>query len=266
MFLAASVFGGLDDDYLRSSAFSLGSDHYVGGSFQNTIDLDPTPNTNLVTSNGQEDMLFLELSLCTVQQDTVPVLACNQFVNPADSTVHTTNGFYTSNFLAADGCDSTVIFDVTINTIAPGVTQTIDGLAAQTQANSPTYQWLDCTTNQIIPGATNQTYLPTVNGPYAVIITSGTCTDTSACYTINNVALPETPLQNTITLYPNPTSGQLRIESPQPWKKVEVVDVLGNLLITQQEDQLNLAKLPAGMYLVKVYFEVGVVVERVVKW
>lgn len=264
-YVAAGSFGSSSDDILKTVFYNPNNNKFfAGGSFQNTIDIDPTPNTNLITSNGQEDMLFLELGLCTLQADTVAVVACNQFINPADSTVETTSGFYTANLLAADGCDSTIVFDVTINNIAPTVAQTIDGLVAQTQAPNPSYQWLNCSTGQPVPNATGQTFMPTTNGQYAVVVTSGNCTDTSACFAINNVAIAETSLPQ-LKLYPNPTTGTLSIESAQPWQRLEVVDLLGNIVGTSTKEELNLTHLPAGMYLVKVYFEAGVVVERVAK-
>ena len=48
-------------------------------------------------------------------------------------------------------------------------------------ANS-NYQWVDCATNTIIGGATDQKYIPNKQGEYKVI-TSGCKVDTSACFT-----------------------------------------------------------------------------------
>lgn len=267
MLEGSSGFGGLDDDVLWSSHYSLYNRLFAGGSFQNTIDIDPTPNTNLVTSNGLEDMLFLELGLCAVQADTVAVVACNQFINPADSTVQTTSGFYTANLLATDGCDSTIVFDVTINNIAPTVTQTIDGLAAQTQAQNPSYQWLYCSTGQQVPGATGQTFMPTTNGQYAVIVSDGVCTDTSACFAINNVAIGENDLANGITVYPNPTTGKLSITSSEKIETIEVYDVLGREVLTVHHpaSEIDLSTLQNGVYVIRLQTKKGITVSKVIK-
>ncbi|MEN9567950.1 MAG: hypothetical protein RLZZ69_3146, partial [Cyanobacteriota bacterium] len=46
-------------------------------------------------------------------------------------------------------------------------------------ANGATYQWLNCDSNTLIPGATSISYTATANGNYAVIITQDACVDTS---------------------------------------------------------------------------------------
>lgn len=63
------------------------------------------------------------------------------------------------------------------------------------------------------------------------------------------------------------TTGMLQIQCAQVWQKVEVYDFLGRMLFTQTQatQNLDLSKLPAGMYVVKVYFEVGDVVQRETK-
>jgi PKD repeat protein len=50
-----------------------------------------------------------------------------------------------------------------------------------------TYRWIDCNTNTIIPGATLQSYSPTLSGDYAVEITINGCTDTSSCISYCNI-------------------------------------------------------------------------------
>ncbi len=109
-------------------------------------------------------------------------------------------------------CDSIVTvtltieaaIDVTIdNTLMPTLT------ANQTGA---TYQWVDCDNgNAPIAGAINQSYTATINGNYAVDVTVGSCTETSACEAITGVGIRETA-KDVVSIYPNPTSGMLTIE------------------------------------------------------
>jgi hypothetical protein len=159
------------------------------------------------------------------------------------------------------------VFDVTINNIAPTVTQTIDGLAAQTQATNPTYQWLDCSTGQIVPGATSQTFMPATNGQYAVIVNSGICTDTSACFAINNVAIGESDLDNGITVFPNPTTGKLNITSSEKIETIEVYDVLGREVLTVKEpsSEIDLSILQTGVYVIRLQTKKGIAVRKVLK-
>jgi dienelactone hydrolase len=51
--------------------------------------------------------------------------------------------------------------------------------------NGGPYQWIDCdNANNILQGETNQSYTATQTGNYAVILGTGSCADTSACYPV----------------------------------------------------------------------------------
>jgi hypothetical protein len=234
------------------------------GYFYSSIDLDPSSSTTTATSAGLDDMLVLKLISCSDTIVNTTETACGSYTLTNGQTI-TQSGTYNDTLQTTLGCDSVVARAITINPLPNTALAWQGGTLLIANGNTTnTHTWIDCTTGLPIPGATGTSYTPTGNGSFAVVVNNGTCTDTSNCESLTNFSLPEVT-NIPIKLYPNPTSGLLRLESPQPWQKVEVVDVLGNLLITQQEDELNLAKLPAGMYLVKVYFEEGVVVERVVK-
>lgn len=62
--------------------------------------------------------------------------------------------------------------------------QVVDATLTSNQSNA-NYQWIDCSNNSIIDGATFQSYTATVNGSYACIITNGCALDTSSCQQIN---------------------------------------------------------------------------------
>ena len=237
----------------------------AGVTFYNTIDINPsTLVTQNVTSAGQDDMLYLKLESCTnaLAQFTDSVCG-SQYTLPSGAVV-TQSGYYLDTVLSSQGCDSTNGITVVLNPL-PNTTITQTGATFSAQPGL-SYQWLNCQTGQHIAGETNQTFTATTNGQYAVIVSNGTCTDTSTCITLDNIGLAEHNLPQ-VNLYPNPTSGLLYIQSAQPWQEVEVTDLLGRNLLTPPEPktELDLSKLPTGIYLVKVFFAEGVVVQRVVK-
>ena len=92
------------------------------------------------------------------------------------------------------------------------------------------------------------------------------------------VDIKENVLSN-VTLYPNPTTGELRIEiSDYPisdirLSDIEIYDIFGrkqkaeSLMseIGQSEIVINLSHLPAGLYFVKITTTAGVVIKKVVK-
>ena len=84
---------------------------------------------------------------------------------------------------------------------------------------------------------------------------------------VTNVSVDENPLIN-VKLYPNPTSGQLSIETKE-LTSISVFDLVGQCLIqmTIEDGQANLdmSQLQNGIYLVKVSTANGSTMQRVVK-
>ncbi len=78
---------------------------------------------------------------------------------------------------------------------------------------SASYQWLDCDQNfHTIPGETDATYTPTVDGNYAIQVTHQECTDTSTCFNVTGIGVVEATGLDDVVLFPNPTSGEIHVE------------------------------------------------------
>jgi hypothetical protein len=234
------------------------------GNFNMVVDLDPGPMLLNVTPEGSYDMLILKLISCSDTIVNTAETACGSYILSNGQTI-SQSGTYNDTLQTTLGCDSVVARAITINPL-PNTALVWQGgtLLLVNGSSTNTHTWIDCGTGQPITGATGISYTPTGNGSFAVVVNNGNCTDTSICESLTNFSLPEAS-SIPIKLYPNPTSGLLRIESPQPWQKVEVVDMLGKIVYKSKKEEIDLTHLPAGMYLVKVYFEEGVVVERVIK-
>ncbi|MDL2296947.1 T9SS type A sorting domain-containing protein [Bacteroidales bacterium OttesenSCG-928-E04] len=79
----------------------------------------------------------------------------------------------------------------------------------------------------------------------------------------DNIAKPEF---GTISLFPNPTTGELRIKSEESrTENVQLFDVYGKLVLETHQLQFNISHLPVGMYFVKINTENGSVTKKVVK-
>ncbi|HAV54912.1 MAG TPA: hypothetical protein DCX41_08315 [Aequorivita sp.] len=72
-----------------------------------------------------------------------------------------------------------------------------------------------------------------------------------AWYKNNTLGISENDVAN-FTIYPNPTSGELYIESKLPISQISVYNILGQLIeIVQNTDQIDISKAEAGVYLLK---------------
>jgi len=89
-------------------------------------------------------------------------------------------------------------------------------LASNQPPANTQYQWIDCATNTPIQGETNSIYTAVQNGDYAVIVTVGNCSDTSACQNVSGIGLNSNSID--VTIYPNPSNGTVTVEVVTPPK------------------------------------------------
>lgn len=84
----------------------------------------------------------------------------------------------------------------------------------------------------------------------------------------SSISLSENNASN-IAIYPNPFNNVLNIESPSPIARVEVISLTGKVLTSTESSGLTvsieLSKLAAGTYLVRVQNEEGVIIQKIVK-
>ncbi|HLP57108.1 MAG TPA: zinc-dependent metalloprotease family protein [Fluviicola sp.] len=153
-------------------------------------------------------------------------------------------------------CQSVVITQNTVNT----ATTLVAGVLSSSQ-NGGTYQWVDCNNgNAAVPGATSQTFIPTVNGSYAVQVTAANgCSGTSNCVAYNVVGVNEFD-DLAIQLYPNPTTGIVTVSFGGilvPVQEMTVTDVTGRLVreqsqFTTDSMTIDLSRESKGVYFLNV--------------
>lgn len=150
------------------------------------------------------------------------------------------------------------------NAFTTNVTASTTALTADRTLTGTTYQWVDCdNANSPIAGATGQSFTPTVDGNYAVQLTTNGCESTSACYVFT------TPLSTgsfndnpSVRLIPNPTKAKLILSnSAIQINKVSVYNMLGILV----GDSLDLSANSAGIYIIKLETTAGLYSQKVIR-
>lgn len=152
---------------------------------------------------------------------------CNgQSVNIGIHT-YTTSGNYIDILTSFLNCDSTVTTNLTVDSIDTSVSVSATTLTAN--VTSATYQWINCNGNSPIGGQSNQSFIATIDGNYAVIITKNGCSDTSACHNITTAGIFENTFASTINIYPNPFTSQTSINFGKEQKStiIKIIDMLG---------------------------------------
>ncbi len=131
-----------------------------------------------------------------------------------------------------------------------------------------------------IPGATEQTFVPTTSGSYYTIVTSefGCSSQPSNSIYVVVTGIAKEEQQAWFTVSPNPFDNQIQVnytvknETPV---KIELVDIVGNIVaILDNRAQvlpgyykvsLNTKELPSGVYLVRFTSNSGSYIHKIVK-
>ncbi|MCF8374346.1 MAG: T9SS type A sorting domain-containing protein [Bacteroidales bacterium] len=196
------------------------------------------------------------------------ILACANFLLSETATIcngetytwhgigYTATGMYYDTLNASNGCDSIFELSLTVNTIDTNVSVSGALLSANTLADA--YQWVDCD-NAFAPiiGATSQSYTATTIGNYAVIITSGVCSDTSACVPITTIGILSPQIEEGISIYPIPFSDEFIIEIEGNHEKLnfEILNTLGQVVLNGNmidKTRVQTSRLAPGVYFVKI--------------
>ena len=234
-----------------------------------------TATFNIVggAANGCDSLVMLDLTINNSTTGTDSRTECNSYTWIDGNTYTSSNNTATFNIVggAANGCDSLVTLNLTINNVSD-LNTSITGLTISANNTSATYQWLDCNNNYaLIPAATSQSFTATANGNYAVELTENGCVDTSACVAISNVSLADNNFGNGLIISPNPTSGAYSINLGATFDhaQISVTDVLGKLLDSYsfvRSQILNLSmEHPAGVYFISIQTDNKKAVIRLVK-
>jgi hypothetical protein len=164
------------------------------------------------------------------------------------------------------GCDSLILYRVTIVNVDDVVT--LNGSLLTARNSTGTYQWLNCTKSyQVIAGETGKQLIAKENHLFAVEITDGGCKDTSDCIQVTT-ASTDAFASSGIWISPNPSEGRFVIHSTiQGAARLSVVNSAGQIVCNQTIGGLNghviELKQPAGMYILRIETESGVISQRI---
>ncbi|MGC6421117.1 MAG: SBBP repeat-containing protein [Chitinophagales bacterium] len=217
-----------------------------------------TATFTLMNAAGCDSVVTLDLTINNSTTGTDVITACDSYTWIDGTTYTSSNNTAMFTLTNAAGCDSVVTLDLTINSVSD-ITTSLIGVTITATNSTATYQWLDCDNGFApISGETNQAFMATANGNYAVELTENGCIDTSACVSITTVGFTENSFGDAFAVYPNPTAGNFSINLGAFYDHAEVriTDVSGSVIQTKsilQTQQIDLSiTSPPGLYIVTV--------------
>ncbi|MNW71302.1 Rare lipoprotein A (RlpA)-like double-psi beta-barrel [compost metagenome] len=233
-----------------------GMTYNTSGSYEDTI-----PN-----AVGCDSIITLNLTLSgSVQSQSVTV--CGTYTWSQTGITYTASGTYSDTLTNVNGCDSILVLNLVVNA-NPVATITDNGNGTLTASSGNSYQWINCTTNTAISGATSQTFAPTVNGNYAVLVTNAAgCGDTSACVLVDDLGLEDLDSKS-VLVFPNPTENNVTISMTFADALLTITDAQGKTHYVNQVTNgqlIDLSSYEDGVYFLSIETESGKVLKRIVK-
>jgi hypothetical protein len=224
---------------------------------------------DLFTNTSYTDFIYIG---CASQTTGFTETICQGGSVLFNNQTCTQAGNYTATYSNVQGCDSivvmTLVVDAINNTVSINPSNGQELLSSNT--GSVSYQWLNCTTGAMLPGANGASLLVTQNGTYAVISTNANgCSDTSNCVTINYIGLDEAS-SAPFSVFPNPVVSDLTLQFAAPFTgSVYITDMAGKRIYFKEVEGVTtvsaMLEAPQGVYLVHAADEFGVETVRVVK-
>ncbi|MDW7694279.1 SBBP repeat-containing protein [Flammeovirgaceae bacterium SG7u.111] len=160
------------------------------------------------------------------------------------------------------GCDSLMTLNLIVNAVDTSVT--MDEYSLVAGANGAAYQWLDCWRNYLpISGETSKVFTPEFIGSYAVVVTENGCVDTSLCVPVAVVGIVENSISDELTIYPNPTDGDVSISLGTRLQDIDVVvlDMEGRIVLTEKFVNTDIIDFSlsgsSGVYIIKLADQKG---------
>jgi hypothetical protein len=147
------------------------------------------------------------------------------------------------------------------------VSTSLNMITISANQTGASYQWLDCNLGfSVLSGETGQSYTPLQNGSYAVEVTVGECSDTSACVNITSVGIGSY-FNSFVQVYPNPSDGHFTMYLPED-ADVTIYDLSGKVIVSRKFLQgisnIDLREMSAGVYLMKIAGSMSVKTEMLI--
>lgn len=183
----------------------------------------------------------------TLFTDTV----CNSYTTFTGRVI-TTTGISADTLVSSSGCDSLLVFDITISSVDDSVYRSGARITSlDTWAN---HQWVRCDSGFApIIGETNRFINATQAGDYAVIVSRGNCKDTSDCVNISLTSLSESAASK-VMIYPNPVANVMHFDASYLLNEVTFYSLNGTLIKKAfiENNELNCSALKPGIYLAEI--------------
>jgi subtilisin-like proprotein convertase family protein len=216
----------------------------------------------LSNTAGCDSILIINLTINNISTGIDTQMACETYTWIDGNTYTEDNNSATFVLINSAGCDSIITLDLTIfqNNINTNLSLTDTSIIAD--EIDATYRWLNCNDSLHIIGETERIFYPDSSGFYAVELTQNTCVDTSICAEITEISIYEL-LNPNFSIYPNPTSGKLRIDCFDS-VLIKLYDQKANLIKTTNKKEIDISEQAKGVYFIQIITNDGSITKKII--
>jgi hypothetical protein len=225
------------------------------GSSQNTLNVSASGVYWVnITNNCGSVVDSIAVQLGTPTDANLILTECNSI--SINGIAYNQSGTYFQTLLNSNGCDSILTIEAEILNFNGQIFQTDTTLYYN--GNPTSIQWINCNTGQIIPGATQTSFVPQITGNYGAIITIGECVDTSNCRLIPVPPIPKSPTNicENINVSPNPVSDQVSFTLDKESYLINLYSSTGALVWqkkgTPEKQKVDFRNYAPAMYVLQV--------------
>ncbi len=183
----------------------------------------------------------------------------SSYILPSGTQEITESGVYLDTIRNSFTCDSLITINLEFNQVNTEI-EVIDSTIYAQENDATSYQWIDCSTLEIIPGATDFNYSPIESGSYALIIDISTCVDTTECAMIDIISSINPNIEHAkIEVFPNPTSDYLNIKLDTKAAELMIIvsDFTGKYISQKKVENSDFLKLEMpqakGIYYLQIF-------------
>ena len=185
--------------------------------------IDSIPN-----STGCDSIITVYLTVLGTSSSQFNETSCVSF--EFNNTIYTSSGIYYDTLVNSIGCDSIITLNLSIDEV--DTTVTIVGETIISNASSATYQWFDCFLGENIENAVLPSITLMEGNSFALIVTQNDCSDTTQCYSLDDIGIHNPRSYMPFKLYPNPANDFIKLElrNSNLSGKVEIFSSYGQIL------------------------------------
>ncbi len=190
----------------------------------NTLTVSGTYLDTISNVAGCDSVITLNLTINQATASTKFDTICNGDSYSFGAQTLNQSGTYNRTITNVAGCDSVITLNLFVRP-AVAVTASASGFNLSATAGFVAYQWK--LNGSTISGANTQTYTAVANGAYTVEVTDANgCKGTSNTVNVNGVGIDDLSNLN-LTIYPNPATDIITIETDEQVTGVELFSAIG---------------------------------------